>query len=261
MKQAIDARAQARAKENEALEKQYERVGAVNDLLEKYPKFAEAFSSNFGITSVTGQEENLQDMLDYASHMNAFMLGGGKFDNSYLKELDAEYTQLTSEQEKLQAQADSYNEEVEKGKKEYEDWSKAADELYGELSSGAEGAAEDVESVNAALNRLPAKKTVQIDILTNRLLPFAKGNWNVPYDMPAMVHRGETILTSSEARRYRSGEGSGDVDLSGLRSEIVGAIREGMQDAQVNSYLDGRRVSEEVNRYNNSDLASRRFAP
>lgn len=35
---------------------------------------------------------------------------------------------------------------------------------------------------------------------------FAKGLWNVPYDMTARIHRGETILSPSQARKYRDGE-------------------------------------------------------
>ena len=53
----------------------------------------------------------------------------------------------------------------------------------------------------------------------HRRKPKAKGDWNVPYDnYPALLHRGELVLTSSQARRYRDGETGGS-------SEIVGAIQ------------------------------------
>jgi hypothetical protein len=89
----------------------------------------------------------------------------------------------------------------------------------------------------------------------------AKGDWYVPYDdYPAVLHRGEAVLTASQARKYRDGEGNG-IDLSGLGTVIVEAIREGMANAQVNSYLDGRKVTEEVNRITGNSLMARRYAP
>ena len=50
------------------------------------------------------------------------------------------------------------------------------------------------------------------------VLGFAKGSRNVPYDMPAIVHRGETILSASQARQYREGD-------MGNTSAIVSAIQ------------------------------------
>ena len=89
---------------------------------------------------------------------------------------------------------------------------------------------------------------------------FAKGDWTVPYDnFPAILHRNEMVLTASQARRYRDGEG-GDVNYSALSSAIVGAIRQGLEGAQVNSYLDGKAVTDEVSRILGDDLSARRFA-
>lgn len=48
----------------------------------------------------------------------------------------------------------------------------------------------------------------------------AKGAWNIPYDnFRARLHRGEMVLTASQARRYRDGEGFGGT------GEIVSAIQ------------------------------------
>ena len=88
----------------------------------------------------------------------------------------------------------------------------------------------------------------------------AKGDWSVPYDnYPALLHRGEMVLTASQARRYRDGEG-GDVNYSALSNAIVGAIRQGLEGAQVNSYLDGKVVTDEVSRILGDNLSARRFA-
>lgn len=73
----------------------------------------------------------------------------------------------------------------------------------------------------------------------------AKGDWYVPYDdYPSMLHRGEMVLTASQARQFREG-GSG-MDIGALTSAIVGAVQEGLRNAQVNSYLDGRNVTDMI---------------
>ena len=53
----------------------------------------------------------------------------------------------------------------------------------------------------------------------------AKGDWNVPYDnFPALLHRGEMVLTKSQARQYRDGNMSGTGEivsaLQGLRNDM-----------------------------------------
>jgi hypothetical protein len=88
---------------------------------------------------------------------------------------------------------------------------------------------------------------------------FAKGEWNVPYDdYPALLHRGERVLTASQARQ--SDDGVNGTTLDGLVTAVVQAIREGMQGVQVNSYLDGRELTDAVNRYQGEDLTAGRFA-
>lgn len=88
----------------------------------------------------------------------------------------------------------------------------------------------------------------------------AKGAWDIPYDdYLANLHRGEMVLTASQARRYREGEGNG-VDLAGLEDRIESAIRRGMENAQVRSYLNGKDITDEVNRNNIQAVKGRRFA-
>ena len=86
---------------------------------------------------------------------------------------------------------------------------------------------------------------------------FAKGLNYVPYDnFPALLHRGEQVLTASQARDNRRGSG---VDMAGIMQGIVAAIREGMDGATVESNLDGRRVTGSVNRRTANQLRARRF--
>lgn len=88
----------------------------------------------------------------------------------------------------------------------------------------------------------------------------ASGAWNIPYDnYPAMLHRGEMVLTSSQARRYRDGEGGG-MNLSALTSAVVNAVREGMSGAVVRSYLNGKDVTDDVARRMGNAMKSQRYA-
>ena len=87
----------------------------------------------------------------------------------------------------------------------------------------------------------------------------AKGDWYVPYDnYPSLLHRGEMVLTASQARRYR--EGDSNVNTEAFAAAVVSAIRQGMENAQVNAYMDGRKVSEEVSRNMNNLLMEGRYA-
>ena len=87
----------------------------------------------------------------------------------------------------------------------------------------------------------------------------AKGLNYVPFDgYLAKLHRGEEVLTASQARRYRSGSGGG-VDIVAFAQSMIAAVREGMDGAEVNSYMDGRRVTGGVNRRTMNQLKARRF--
>lgn len=86
----------------------------------------------------------------------------------------------------------------------------------------------------------------------------AKGLWDVPYDdYTANLHRGEMVLTASQARDYRSGNNG--VDFSSMESSIIAAIRSGMEGATVRSYLNGKDITDEVNRKNTNDLKAMRY--
>lgn len=83
----------------------------------------------------------------------------------------------------------------------------------------------------------------------------ASGNWFVPYnDYPALLHRGEAVLTASQARQFRENASGANIDISALTSAIVRAVQEGLRDAQFNAYLDGNRVTREVSRIMNDQM-------
>lgn len=89
----------------------------------------------------------------------------------------------------------------------------------------------------------------------------AKGLWSVPYDdYAANLHRGEMVLTASQARDYRESKSNGNVDLTGLEDRIERAIRNGMANAKVNSYLNGQDITDDVSRNTVRELKARRFS-
>lgn len=93
----------------------------------------------------------------------------------------------------------------------------------------------------------------------NMVHTHAKGSWSIPFDdYPALLHRNEMVLTASQARRYR--EGGAGFDLGAMTEAIVSAVRQGMSGAQVNSYLDGKKVTDEVSRRLGNGVQKRRFA-
>ena len=88
---------------------------------------------------------------------------------------------------------------------------------------------------------------------------FAKGLNYVPYDnFVAYLHRGEEILTASQARRRRNGEG--EFGISGMVADLSRAVREGVEGATVQSFLSGKDITDNVNRDTIRQLKARRFA-
>ena len=140
----------------------------------------------------------------------------------------------------LEKKAAELAKELEKGQQEFEEWSTAADQLFGAVSGDAGTATTAVHTLSDELNGLPDEKHIRISIDTIKAYPKAKGDWSVPYDnYPALLHRGETVLTASQARRYRDGE-SGGTD-SALIVELIGEVRELRRR---NIYMDGDKVAD-----------------
>ena len=150
--------------------------------------------------------------------------------------------------------------EADEAMENYRKYAEALAEEMGISIGDTETETEKVSELGTAIDNLPDVKKVVIDVatnLTNWLFgSHAIGSAYVPYDnYPALLHRGERVLTATEARQ----NDSGNVDYGALRREVTGAIREGMAGASVNSYLNGRDISTDVSRNNIRQLKARRF--
>ena len=114
------------------------------------------------------------------------------------------------------------------------------------------------QSIADTANDTKGYNKQSMNVLLNSLFGHAKGLNYVPFDgYPALLHRGEQVLTASQARRRNNGQ----IDMSALFSGLIGAVREGMNGAQLNSYMDSTKVTSKTNDVTGRKLISRRFAP
>ena len=228
---------------------------------ESYYAFSEEMKSRgYGELDFTGDvDQQISDLMSKLAEMG----DEGEADAMALGLALKPIGEATTEAAKAKAEADKLAEELEKDKQDYDEWVAAAEQLYGITASDADSATEATKGLNDALNKLPDQKRISIlvEYEEAHAFPQAKGNDYVPYDnYPSLLHRGEMVLTASEANRYRSGSGGGSADLSGLEDRIISAIKSGMENATVRSYLNGRDITDDVNRRNMEGIKGRRFS-
>lgn len=133
----------------------------------------------------------------------------------------------------------------------------AVQSVTNELNNTASGVGSSGASVTSALSSL-ASQIASISFNTDTDGSHAKGLGYVPYDdYVANLHRGEMVLTASQARKYREG---GSMDMSALGAIVQEAIKAGIESATINTYMSGRDVTDDVNRRTVQQLKARRFA-
>ena len=222
-------------------------VDAFNEVLKKY-----------NVEGI-GYDATMEDI--NKAKLAAMSNAGGEYEmamaESELREAANPLTDAIQKAQLAQAEVDSLTVDIEEGEAAFAEWTETQGALYGDVSDTAHTAADDVNAVTDALNNIPSDTYSTIHITTEgEGYPNAIGNRYVPYDnYPALLHRGERVLTATEARRGDS------VDLSGLEDRIISAIRAGMAGASVNAYMSGQGVADMVNTNTSNELKSRRFAP
>ena len=254
-KQWLDAEAEANLADAAIAEERAKAVTDVNKVLKKYGSELRVNEDGSNLSDVVQQQQK-----SWAN--NALK------NKNALEDLGKAYGDVgeaIKEAEDKQAIADSLKEDVEKGKAELQKYEKAIEQALGGTDSDAQTATTSVDALKAALDGLPETTTVSIKL--KRLFDdddvngsFASGSNYIPYDMTANLHRGETVLSASQARDYREGSSS-NIDLSALSNSIVSAVQSGMANATVNSYIDGKKVTNEVNKNTYNQVAARRYVP
>lgn len=166
------------------------------------------------------------------------------------KDTEDQITSLREESEKMTQEADAASET-------YTKYAEKLSEKLGVTLTDTEEATKAAAELRDTINQIPDYK--RITIMEEKMgFQQAKGNWDVPYDnYPSLLHRGEMVLTASDARRYR--EGTRDADMTDLEDRIIKAIQAGMENAKVSTYLNGKDITDEVSRELTQQASARRF--
>ena len=223
----INKQIDANVKAAEADAKRASALEEVNQVLEKYGY--EAMPETSTLQDVAKRQQEL--------------VGDGQQNLDLLMEMSAamnKWVEANTAADKARLDAEKLTTELENAKQEYEAWSAAADQLFGTLGGDAGAAAGEVGALQSAIDGLPDEKHITISVDTVDGIPHAKGAWSVPYDgYPAILHRGERVLTASQARH---GEGEGSADPFAVAAAVGGAVKKAMRDIGV--YIDGNKAGD-----------------
>lgn len=190
-----------------------------NDAIDEYNKVLDKYE-----IERLGYDATMQDIQDAQDKTLLSLAGNEQGQIDALKELQEAAKPLT---EALQAAAQAQA-EVDQLKADIAEGEAAMASMYGSAEAGASSASDSVGELASAIEGLPDSKTISIGVafggalaMLSNLFSNAKGNWTVPYDnFPALLHRDEMVLTKSQARQYREGNGSG-TDVSGAINNAV----------------------------------------
>ena len=177
------------------------------------------------------------------------------------EEADQNIVKMIQDYDDLKAETDALNESAEKLTKDAddlkehtEDYANALRKMLGYAESDTKDVREEIAALKKELSELPGN--VRISYEPIKQYTHAIGSNYIPFDnYPALLHRGEQVLTATEARRERAA----NIDLTGLEDAIAKAIRDSMKDVTVDSYLDGDKVTDSVSRKLANQLADRRY--
>lgn len=214
---------------------------------EAYHNFSDEMKRR-GLGELDFEAGNLDEQISAVMQSLADMGDAGETDAAALGISLKNIGDAALEAGKAAAEVKKISEEIETAKQEVAEWEAAANELFGDTSTDASEATSEVAELNKELGKLPAHKQVLIDLITQGgtgvPMPEAKGLWSVPYDnFPALLHRGEQVLTASQAR-----QGTGGVDYGYIGQMIGESINSALRDVGLYMYGDevGRMTSKQV---------------
>lgn len=289
--EVFDQLAEAEMMRNNRKVVENQMVEYANQLLENNEDFKNRIEGELGYSSIDRTAENAGDLASYVLTRSVGVEGlkvknaAGELENAGWKtgiDLVNQYDDLEAKISETQAKADEAKAELDEMMANYEAWVSAVDAIAGTASESAAEASESAGALGEEAQSVAGDYGINFILNTygsmpdlsgfNKLGPInpaltrpkahdAKGEWDVPYDdYPAVLHRDEMVLNASRARKYRESESGSSLDMTALAAAVVVAIREGMSEASVNSYLDGKGVTGGVNRRTMNQLKARRFA-
>ena len=245
---AYEKGAEARAKESEAYGKEVTAIDQVNAVLKNNAELRGAVQGAYGVTSV--DVDNAEEILRFI-HDKGFETVG-------MDALD-EWAKLKDEATAMREEAEKMKTEANEAKGSLADEQKYLMEEMGFTQEEIDAVTKDLDAYIKKLSEVPHDVyTTFHQEYDSRGYPhsFAIGSDYIPYDnFPALLHRGEQVVTATDARRNNN-----NVDIAGLEDRIERAIRNGMEGATVRSYLNGKDITDEVNRNTAKQVKARRFA-
>jgi len=160
-----------------------------------------------------------------------------------------------TEAARLRKEAEDLRKEADEAKESYEKQQEELLKMMANTSEETEKTISLIQKLNEVISELPS--TVALDFAYGAMpKEHAIGADYIPWDnYPALLHRGEKVLTATEARQQ------GTADFTGMEDRIVAAIREGMSDARVTAVVTDKQVASGANRYNGNELDAGRFLP
>ena len=243
---AYEKSADAKAKEAEA-------YGAFTSVVDQANKYIQENPNSPLVTGLKLKygDDFTQISADSADAIDQLKMLGG------VEGIDfSNYTKATEEAKALREESEKMVEEAEKAQAGLQEQQTYLEEAMGLTKKNADESKKSIQELAAEIGKIPRSVPISFPIDGQRRMTHAIGSAYIPYDnYPALLHRGEKILTATEARQ----EGQ-SMDFSGLEDRIEAAIRKGMDGAQVRSYLNGRDITDEVNRNNINAVKGRRFS-
>ena len=210
-------------------------------------------------TDLLGYDATVEDIT--ARQLSAIgRAGENSYISSELAEAAKPLTQAINDANAARAEVEKLTTDIDEGKVKLDEFVEKEGAIYESISGTAQAAITDVGTVTSMLGEIPSDVYTTIHIITDGEKPegFAKGSWNVPYDMPAYLHSGEMVLTKSQARRYRDGEGGGGVDYEYIGTLIGSSVKNAMSSIFVT--LDGDKVGDFTTRRTDRNIRKRETA-
>lgn len=240
-----------------------ERIGQLYNLLNgQYAVGSDMYNlSDMTVDQLAGILGDLTSYLDQGPYGedNIWETDQNYLSPEEIESLNQQYVQAGNDMEAATEKISEINGEMDATKAEIATTEKAVQSVTSELTGTATGVGTAGDSVVSSLNSL-AGRIDGVSIGGGEDGSNAKGLWDVPYDdYVSTLHRGEMVLNATRAREYREGSTNTSLDLEGLSQAVEAAIKAGMENATVRSFLNGRDITEEVNRNQIKQLKARRY--
>jgi len=176
-----------------------------NELMKKYGLEYEAYDSSTGTYAMKNTVSTFEELQQAMARLSVSpMITDEEWGN---------FNQLEENAEKA-------NKALESAKTSQENLSSSlanAQSEYASYAAAVQGMINELTGMKQAIDSIPESKDVDININYHTNGDgsavdgsHAKGDWNIPYDnYIARLHRGEMVLTATQARQYRNNESSG----------------------------------------------------